>query len=80
MVQVMACRLFGAKPLPQQMLNYYQLDHKEHTSVKFESEYRIFCTKKCIWKCRLRNVGYFVKGEDELRNASKNLSWIKHEH
>ena len=26
LVQIMACRLFGAKPLPEPMLSYYQLD------------------------------------------------------
>ena len=34
-VQIMACRLFGAKPLYEPMLNYCQLDHWEQTSVKF---------------------------------------------
>ena len=34
----MTCRLFGAKPLPEPMLNYCQLDHEEQTSVKFESK------------------------------------------
>ena len=29
LVQVMACRLFGTKPLPKPMLTYYQLDPKE---------------------------------------------------
>ena len=40
--QVVACRLFGAKPLPEQMLTDCQLDPWEHTSVKFESKYKIF--------------------------------------
>ena len=35
LVQIMACRLSGAKPLSEPMLPYYQLDHKEHNSVKF---------------------------------------------
>ena len=38
LVQVMACRLFGAKPLPEPMLAYCQLDSWKHISVKFESE------------------------------------------
>ena len=37
LVQVMACRLFGAKPLPEPMLTFCQLDPQEQTSVKFES-------------------------------------------
>ena len=63
LVQVMACRLFGAKPLPEPMLTYCQLDPKKQTSVKFESQYKIFHSWKCIWRYRLRNVGYFVQGE-----------------
>ena len=35
LVQIMACRLFGAKPLSEPMLSYCQLDPKEQTSVKF---------------------------------------------
>ena len=37
LLQVMACRLIGAKPLPAPMLTYCQLDSWEHDSVKFES-------------------------------------------
>ena len=29
LVQIMACRLFGAKPLSKQMQGYYQFDPKE---------------------------------------------------
>ena len=36
LVQVMACRLFGAKPLPEPKLTYCQLEPKEQTSMKFE--------------------------------------------
>ena len=35
LVQVVACRLFGAKPLPEPMLVYYQLDSWKHITVKF---------------------------------------------
>ena len=35
LVQIMACRLFGAKPLSQPMLRYCQLDPWEQTLVKF---------------------------------------------
>ena len=35
LVQVMACPLFGAKPLPEPMLIYCQLDPEKQTSVKF---------------------------------------------
>ena len=58
----MACRLFGAKPLPEPTLTYYQLDPQESTSVKFESKYKTFHSWKCIWKRRLQKGGHFVRG------------------
>ena len=53
LVQVMACRLFGAKPLSEPMPAYLWFDHLEQTSVQFESKYKIFHLRKCIWKGRL---------------------------
>ena len=38
----MACRLFGAKLLPEPMLYCFQLYHWEQNSVKFESIYKTF--------------------------------------
>ena len=52
LVQIMACRLFGAKPLSEQMLHYGQLDPKEHISVKFPLKFQSFRLKKCTWKWR----------------------------
>ena len=46
--QVMACRLFGAKPLPEPMLVYCQLDSWEKNSVKLESEFYHVHSRKCI--------------------------------
>ena len=51
--QIMASRLFGAKPLSKAMFGYCQLDHKEQTSVKCQSKFQLFNSIKCIWKCRL---------------------------
>ena len=56
----MACHLFGAKPLPEPLLAYCQLDAWEQTSVKFESKYQNFSFKKIYLKCCLRNGGHFV--------------------
>ena len=61
LVQIMACRLFGAKPLSKPTVGYCQLDPKEQTSVKFWSQYKTFHSRKCIWKCRLRNGDNFVQ-------------------
>ena len=63
LVHVMASRLFGAKPLPEPMLTYCQLDSWEHISVKFESEFYHFHSRKYNWKCRLPKFGHFVQGE-----------------
>ena len=35
LVQIKACRLFGAKSLSKPMLGYFQLNHWQETSVKF---------------------------------------------
>ena len=35
LVQIMPCRLFGAKPLPEPLLIYYSLETCENISVKF---------------------------------------------
>ena len=53
LVQIMACRLFGAKPLPEPILAYCQLDYWEYISVKFESKLYNFHSRKCNSKCRL---------------------------
>ena len=66
LVQVMACRLFGAKPLPEPMLVYCQLDSWEQVSVKFESEFYHFHSRKCIWKCLLPKWWPSCPGRDEL--------------
>ena len=74
LVQIMACRVVGAKPLSEPMLNYCQLASREQTSVKFESKYKIFHTRKCIWKCRPRNGGHFVQGGG-VKCANTPVRW-----
>ena len=46
LVQIMACRLFGAKPLSKPMLGNCQLNPYGHTSVKFQSKYIFFSFTK----------------------------------
>ena len=56
LLQIMACRLFGAKPLSEPMLPYCQLDPKEHISVKFYLKCDSFHERKYTqW-----NGGHFV--------------------
>ena len=42
LVQIMACRLFDAKPLSGPMLPHCQWDPKEHMSVIFYSKFKVF--------------------------------------
>ena len=77
LVQVMAWCLFGAKPLPELMLAYFQLDTWEQVSVKFQSEFYHFQSefyhfhsRKCIWKCRLPKWWPFCRGGDEVMTRS----------
>ena len=60
LVQIMACHMFGNKPLSELMLPYCQLDPKEHISLKFYFKFKSFHSRICIWKCLLWNGGHFV--------------------
>ena len=60
LVQIMACRLIGAKPLSEPMLDYCQLDPCEHISVKILSKCNNFHWRKCTLKCRLGNGVHLV--------------------
>ena len=61
LVQVMNCRLFGAKPLSEPIIASCQLDSWEHISVKFESEFIHFHSRKYKWKC-VQKWRHFVLG------------------
>ena len=47
---IMACQLFGGKPLLEVMLTYCHLDPKEQTSVKFEIRQNDLHSRKHIWQ------------------------------
>ena len=72
-VQVMACRLFGVKPLPEPMLAYCHVDPREQISVKFKSEFYHFHSRKCIWNCRLPKWRPLCPGGDELTDDKSIL-------
>ena len=55
LVQIMACRLDGARQLSELMLTYY--------SMKFYLKLKYFHSRKCAWIRRLQNGGRFVQGE-----------------
>ena len=69
LVQVIVCRLLSpAKSLPETILAYCQLDSWNQISVKFESEFYHFHSRKCIciWNCRPPKLWSFCPKGDEL--------------
>ena len=74
LVQVMTFSLFDVKPLPEPMLIFCKLDLWEQVSVKFQSEYYHFHSRKCIWICHLPKWWPFCPGEDELRHRWVSVS------
>ena len=66
LVQIMACRLYSTKPLPEPILVYCQLDSREHISVKWELKFDHFHSRKCIRNCRLPRCRPFCLEGDEL--------------
>ena len=59
LVQIMACRLFGAKPLSEPMIIYCHLYPMGHISIKYHSKFKSFYSNKCIWTYHFRNGGHF---------------------
>ena len=44
------------------LINYYQLDRMEQTSVEIESKRNNYYSRKCISKCRLHNMDPLIQG------------------
>ena len=65
-VQIMACCLFGIKPLSKPMLVYSQLALRNRLQWNLQIQQN-FDAHKCIWKHHLRNGSHaFCPGWDEL--------------
>ena len=62
----MACCLFSTKPLSKPVLANCQLESWEHISMKFESEFYHFHSRKCNWKFNLPKWRPFCPGGDAL--------------
>ena len=58
LVQVMACRLFSVKPLPEPMMIYCQLDPQENISVTFKPEFKKYIFENVV----CQNGGHFAQG------------------
>ena len=65
LVQKIACRLFGAKPIIKTNAGILPLDTKEQTYKLSEIliKYKTFHLRKYIWKYHLCIGGHFVQGE-----------------
>ena len=61
-VQIMACRLFGAKLISKPNLGYCQLDPLGIIFTWVLIKIKSCLSWKCIWNYRLRNCGHFVGG------------------
>ena len=74
-MQVMVCRLFGTKPLPEPMFTYCRLDPQEQISVKFESKYKAFHSTDAF-ECIICNMSVilFSPKHDQLQTAQCD-SW-----
>ena len=72
--QIMACVLFGAKPLSQPMLDYCWLELSEQIAVKFELKLLSFHSKWCTWKCRLQSGAHFVTASMCSSGAKNSVS------
>ena len=55
------------------------LDHQEESSMKFQSKCKHFHSRKCIWKCRLRNGGNSSRPQWVKARLRKSLRGI-HSH
>ena len=72
LVQIMACCLFAAKPLPEPVLTICQMDPTEQHFIQFESNPKTFLPINWIWKYDLQN-------DKQFGQASLCLSWVEEE-
>ena len=63
LVQIMACRLLGARPLSKQCWVIANWALRNKLQWHFNQNKKTFHAWKCIWKYRLWNGGHFVQGE-----------------
>ena len=67
LVQVMACGMFGPKPLLESMLTFVSIAPPGTNFSEIRIEIQNFSFIRCIWNWRLRNSGHFV--QEEMTNC-----------
>ena len=88
-VQIMDCRLFGAKPLSKPIMDYCQFHPKEHISIKFQTFWfkklhvkvssaknRAFCRGLNVLSCFLTHM---TKQDLTLKKSHNKLINLKKE-
>ena len=70
LIQVMAYCLLGAKPLPETMGTFCQLNTHKHVSITFDP-IQTFLLKNIHLKCRLQNYDIFCRAINVLTFAFK---------
>ena len=81
LVQIITCRLFGAKPLSKPMLRYCQWDPQEQNSVKTRIKIQDFSFMKMYLKMSSANRRPFCPGEDELSKLKQLWrKWLNESH
>ena len=63
LLQVMACRLFGAKPLPESMLTYCQIEPGNTFQWNLNRNSNIFIEENVFENAVCQNGGHLVQGE-----------------
>ena len=74
LVQIMACRLAGAKPLSEQMLVYCQLDYREQTSMASQLKFTYFHIKNAFENVGRKSI--LSRGGDELKIRRCHPKWL----
>ena len=72
---IMAWHQFSAKPWSEAILSD-QLHPREQKEVQFQSKFKHFYSRKCIWKCYLQNGIYFASASINLIKSSE-ISFVQ---
>ena len=83
LVQVMACRLFGTKPLPDPMLTFCHWDLKKQTSVKSNKNTKLFIQEYALkissaeWRTFLsKNGPYGQHGHNPTAKKKNPIAYV----
>ena len=76
-VYSIACRLFGAKPLPEPVLTYCQFDSWGPISLKYERNSMIFILKNVLKIVVCQNGGHVVR-ERRVNSLRPSDAYMRH--